>query len=146
MIWFLVFNATFSNISAISWRPVLVVEEEFWSKSMQNTILVKFGVNYNAGQSRRRLQFWWILMWATILVKVGVEYNSDQIRRRVQFWSKSALRRTVYGHICGRYNSDRCRFVKFELLCINIVSRICELNIVYKNKYKLYNHITYHML
>jgi hypothetical protein len=25
--WFLVFNATFSNISAISWRPVLVVEK-----------------------------------------------------------------------------------------------------------------------
>jgi hypothetical protein len=24
---FLVFNATFSNISAIAWRPVLVVEE-----------------------------------------------------------------------------------------------------------------------
>jgi hypothetical protein len=24
----LVFNATFSNISAISWRPVLVVEED----------------------------------------------------------------------------------------------------------------------
>jgi hypothetical protein len=27
LVWFLVFNATFSNISAISWRPVLVVEE-----------------------------------------------------------------------------------------------------------------------
>jgi hypothetical protein len=26
-IWILVFNATFSNISAISWRPVLMVEE-----------------------------------------------------------------------------------------------------------------------
>jgi predicted secreted protein len=26
---FLVFNATFSNISAISWRPVLVMEEEY---------------------------------------------------------------------------------------------------------------------
>jgi hypothetical protein len=26
-IWILVFNVTFSNISAISWRPVLVVEE-----------------------------------------------------------------------------------------------------------------------
>jgi len=25
--WFLVFNSTFSNISAISWQPVLVVEE-----------------------------------------------------------------------------------------------------------------------
>ena len=25
--WFFMFNATFSNISAISWRPVLVVEE-----------------------------------------------------------------------------------------------------------------------
>jgi hypothetical protein len=25
--WLLVLNATFSNISAISWRPVLVVEE-----------------------------------------------------------------------------------------------------------------------
>ena len=27
LIWFLVFNATFSKISAISWRPVLVVED-----------------------------------------------------------------------------------------------------------------------
>ena len=27
LIWFIVFNATFSNISAISWWPVLVVEE-----------------------------------------------------------------------------------------------------------------------
>jgi hypothetical protein len=27
LVWFLVFSATFSNISAISWRPVLVVEE-----------------------------------------------------------------------------------------------------------------------
>jgi hypothetical protein len=27
LIEFLVFNATFSNISVISWRPVLVVEE-----------------------------------------------------------------------------------------------------------------------
>jgi hypothetical protein len=27
LIWFIVFNATFSNISAISGRPVLVVEE-----------------------------------------------------------------------------------------------------------------------
>jgi hypothetical protein len=27
LIRFLVFNATFSNISAISWRPVLVVQE-----------------------------------------------------------------------------------------------------------------------
>jgi hypothetical protein len=26
VIWILVFNATFSNISAMSWRPVLVVE------------------------------------------------------------------------------------------------------------------------
>ena len=27
LIWFIVFNTTCSNISAISWRPVLVVEE-----------------------------------------------------------------------------------------------------------------------
>ena len=27
LVWFIVFNATFSNISAISWQPVLVVEE-----------------------------------------------------------------------------------------------------------------------
>jgi len=31
LIWFLVFNATFSNITAISWRPVLMVEEA-WEK------------------------------------------------------------------------------------------------------------------
>jgi hypothetical protein len=28
LIWFLVFSATYSNISAISWRPILVVEED----------------------------------------------------------------------------------------------------------------------
>jgi hypothetical protein len=28
LIWFIVLNATYSNISAISWRPALVVEEE----------------------------------------------------------------------------------------------------------------------
>jgi hypothetical protein len=27
LIWFIVLNTSFSNISAISWRPVLVVEE-----------------------------------------------------------------------------------------------------------------------
>jgi len=27
MVWFMVFNATFNNISAISWQPVLLVEE-----------------------------------------------------------------------------------------------------------------------
>ena len=27
LVWFMVFNATINNISAISWRPVLVVEE-----------------------------------------------------------------------------------------------------------------------
>jgi hypothetical protein len=27
LIWFMVFNASFNNISVISWRPVLVVEE-----------------------------------------------------------------------------------------------------------------------
>jgi hypothetical protein len=26
-VWFMVFNATFNNISAISWRSVLLVEE-----------------------------------------------------------------------------------------------------------------------
>jgi hypothetical protein len=37
LICFIVFNATFSNISAISWRPVLVVEEA--------------GVNHDHGQA-----------------------------------------------------------------------------------------------
>jgi hypothetical protein len=27
MVWFMMFNATFSNISAMSWRSVLLVEE-----------------------------------------------------------------------------------------------------------------------
>jgi hypothetical protein len=27
LVWFMVFNATFNNISAISWRSVLLVEE-----------------------------------------------------------------------------------------------------------------------
>jgi hypothetical protein len=27
LVWFMVFNATFNNISGISWRPVLLFEE-----------------------------------------------------------------------------------------------------------------------
>jgi hypothetical protein len=27
LVWFVVFNATFNSISALSWRPVLLVEE-----------------------------------------------------------------------------------------------------------------------
>jgi hypothetical protein len=27
LVWFMVLNATFNNISALSWRPVLLVEE-----------------------------------------------------------------------------------------------------------------------
>jgi hypothetical protein len=36
MIWFLVFNTTFSNISAISWRPVLVVEKPEYPERTTN--------------------------------------------------------------------------------------------------------------
>jgi hypothetical protein len=32
----LVFNATFSNISAVSWRPVLVVEEEYPERTSEH--------------------------------------------------------------------------------------------------------------
>jgi protein gp37 len=57
---FLVFNATFSNISAISWRPVLVVEEAGenhrpWRKQLVNFITcgcessAPFFVIYKAG-------------------------------------------------------------------------------------------------
>ena len=27
LVWYMIFNATFNNISVISWRPVLLVEE-----------------------------------------------------------------------------------------------------------------------
>jgi len=47
LIWFILCNATFSNISAISWRPVLVVEEAGvlgenhrpWASNWQNLSL-----------------------------------------------------------------------------------------------------------
>jgi hypothetical protein len=39
---FLVFNATFSNISAISWQPVLVVEEAAVPRENQVSSLLIF--------------------------------------------------------------------------------------------------------
>ena len=52
--WFFVFNATFSNISAISWRPVLVVEE--------------------AGENQRRwasnMRYWWWAHWEELNIIV----------------------------------------------------------------------------
>ena len=43
LIWLIVFNATFSNISAISWRPVLVVEEATrWEPHTMGKQLVTF--------------------------------------------------------------------------------------------------------
>jgi len=63
-----VFNATFSNISAISWRPVLVVEENrreppTMDKQPVNFITcgcessAPFFVNYKAG--REPTPYWW---------------------------------------------------------------------------------------
>jgi hypothetical protein len=38
---FIVFNATFNNISAISWRPVLVVEEAGGFSAMHAAVMNK---------------------------------------------------------------------------------------------------------
>jgi len=65
----IVFNATFSNISAISWRPVLVVEEAGlprenhrpWVKQLVNFITcgcessAPFFVIYKAGRNSRHI-------------------------------------------------------------------------------------------
>jgi len=42
MIWFVVFNATFNNISVISWRSVLLVEEIGVSGENQYTLYALF--------------------------------------------------------------------------------------------------------
>jgi hypothetical protein len=49
---FFVFNATFSNISAISWRPVLVVEE----------------AGENHGQATGKLYHLWLRVECTLFV------------------------------------------------------------------------------
>jgi hypothetical protein len=49
---FFVFNATFSNISAISWRPVLVVEE----------------AGENHGQTTGKLYHLWLRVECTLFV------------------------------------------------------------------------------
>ena len=67
---FLVFNATFSNISAISWRPVLVVEESvvpgenhrpwasnWYTLSLATASRVHLFVLYKAG--REPTPYWW---------------------------------------------------------------------------------------
>jgi hypothetical protein len=61
---FLVFNATFSNISAISWRPVLVVEEA--------------GVPEENGQATGKLYHLRLLVECTFLIiyKAGSEPTS----------------------------------------------------------------------
>jgi len=65
--WFLVRNATFSNISAISWRPILVVEEAgeppTMGKQLVNFITcgcessAPFFVIYKA--ESETTQYWW---------------------------------------------------------------------------------------
>ena len=40
LIWFIVFNATFSNTSAMSWRPVLVVEEAGVPPTMDKQLVI----------------------------------------------------------------------------------------------------------
>jgi hypothetical protein len=63
--WFIVFNATFSNIAAISWRPVLVVEEAgvYYSLKDKWKSFVLFMQNIyekdNTVYPRGRV--WWIL-------------------------------------------------------------------------------------
>ena len=62
LIWFLVFNATFSSISAISWRPVLVVEEAGEPPTMGNQ-LVSFITK--PGAIPRRIGDRLVTHWAT---------------------------------------------------------------------------------
>jgi hypothetical protein len=52
LIWFIVLNATFSNISAISWQPVLVVKEAdvfdwIWLLINKTSNLIKFSLQVN---------------------------------------------------------------------------------------------------
>ena len=63
----MVFNATFSNISAVSWRPVLVVEEEYPEKTTEHgqatgklynlrlRVECTFFVIYKAGREPKRI-------------------------------------------------------------------------------------------
>jgi hypothetical protein len=64
LIWFLVFNATFNNISAIAWRPVLVVEQA--------------GVTTNHGQATGKLYHLRLQVKCTLFViyKAGHEPTS----------------------------------------------------------------------
>jgi hypothetical protein len=67
--WFLVFNTTFSNISAISWRPVVVVEEAGenhrpWASNWQTLSLTKecplqFTVKRNIDYNSQWNKFCW---------------------------------------------------------------------------------------
>jgi predicted component of type VI protein secretion system len=44
--WFMVFNATFNNISAISWRSVLLVEETGMLKHLNSLVHISIRQNY----------------------------------------------------------------------------------------------------
>jgi hypothetical protein len=59
LIWFLVFNATFSSISAISWRPVLVVEEDGVPGENHRPWAVFFCVQWFNGRDTSSCQFYW---------------------------------------------------------------------------------------
>jgi hypothetical protein len=61
--YFLCFNATFSNISAISWRPLLVVEEArvprqppTIGKQVVNFIIRVYGIKYKIFQQVGQLE------------------------------------------------------------------------------------------
>ena len=96
-IWFIVFNATFSNISAISWRPVLVVEET--------------GVPV---ENHR------VTNWRNIFVDQGQFSDPDFIsgthqREKVQFADKSMFSWLLLFCIWSFFLINQLKSSKFEL-------------------------------
>jgi hypothetical protein len=65
LIWFIVLNTTFSNISAISWRPVLVVDEAEYPERTTDH-----------GQATGKLYHLWVERTFFVIYKAGWEPTS----------------------------------------------------------------------
>ena len=90
--WFLVFNATFSNISVKSWRPVLIVEKAWvhrenhrpWASSWWALLLaavasrVHLFVMFNA--TRDPTPYWWLALTSCLVIHWATHSNREQRR------------------------------------------------------------------
>jgi hypothetical protein len=90
-LWFMVFNATFNNISVILWRSILLVEETEVPGENHRTVASQFDLSFNdfLDWFRTGLTMWYYLF---IIISINFIHLINYLYNPTEIWRSIKLR------------------------------------------------------